>query len=215
MISDQFEAEQVSSEDMDYLWSVGFRHFGTYFFRYSSAPLDDKIGSIIPLRIDLDNFSLTKSQKKVKKKNKDLKVIIRDTIIDEEKEDLFFIHSDRFVQNKPSSIYDFLSFEPDIVPCANKEICLYDGDILVAASFLDIGLNSTSSVYAIFHPDYGKRSPGIYTLILEIEYSIQNKKKYLYPGYAFREESFYDYKKQFSNLEYYNWNDEWKPLKET
>ena len=61
------------------------------------------------------------------------------------KEDLFYRHRDRFKENIPDSIYDFLSEEPAVNPCRNQEICVYDGDRLLATSFLDIGASLSRS----------------------------------------------------------------------
>ena len=58
-----------------------------------------------------------------------------------------------------------------------------------------------------------KRSLGIYTMILEIMYAIEKKKKYYYPGYAYEKPSFYEYKKKFDNVEFYDWQSGiWLPL---
>ena len=138
--------------------------------------------------------------------------MIQDCFIDEEKENLFFIHAKRFTENRPDSIFNFLSKDnPATTPCELKEICLYDEKKLVAVSFLDIGEIASSSVYAMFHPEYAKRSLGIYTLLLEIQHSIDQKLEYLYPGYAYRQSSFYDYKKNFQPIEYFDWNGKWLP----
>ena len=50
-----------------------------------------------------------------------------------------------------------------------------------------------------------KRSLGIYTMILEMLYAKEKKKKFYYPGYAYETPSFFDYKKKFDNTEYYDW----------
>jgi arginine-tRNA-protein transferase len=198
---------------MDLLWEAGFRHFGSHFFRYSIGLLGGDYAEVLPLRIILAEFKASKSQRKTFRKNQDLTTIIRECFIDVEKENLFFIHAERFTENRPESIYTFLSLEdPANTPCELKEICIYDGERLAAVSFLDIGENSSSSVYAMFHPDYSKRQLGIYTMLLEIEYSIQNNLQYLYPGYAYREASFYDYKKKFHPLEYFDWEGNWLPF---
>jgi arginine-tRNA-protein transferase len=213
MIYDEYQFQKVNPDSMDLLWKGGFRHFGTYFFRYSIGLLNGEYAQVLPLRIDLTGFKLSKSQKKTVRKNQDLNVVIRNCFIDEEKENLFLIHAERFTENKPESIYNFLSPEDTAnTPCELKEICVYDGDLLAAVSFLDLGEKSSSSVYAMFHPDYAKRRLGIYTLLLEIEYSITREMQYLYPGYAYREASFYDYKKKFYPMEYFDWNGNWLPL---
>ncbi|MBE7413006.1 MAG: hypothetical protein L6Q54_03750 [Leptospiraceae bacterium] len=209
MIYDRLIAAKVSPTELDEFLRQGFRHFGVNFFRYSSSYLDEELEDILPLRINLTTFQFSDSQKKILKKNKDLLVSIRDSFIDPEKEKLFSLHKKRFKENEPESIYTFLSEEPSVIPCENKEVAVFYDDRLVAVSFLDIGKISTSSIYAIFDPLYSKRSLGIFTLLKEIEYSIETKKKYFYHGYAFKKPSFYDYKKNFHSLEYFDWDKKW------
>ena len=45
-----------------------------------------------------------------------------------------------------------------------------------------------------------------------IDYAKELGLKYYYPGYAYVEPSFYDYKKRFSGLEYLDWQAGWKPF---
>ncbi len=210
-VNDSFERLQVSSPKMDNLWSQGWRHFGTYFFRYSLAFHRSRFCTVMPLRIDLQRFTLSRSQKRTLAKNRDVALIIRDTKIDWEKKRLFYQHRDRFTENVPDSLYDFISGSPDI-PCRNVEICCYSSDKLLAASFLDIGETATSAVYAMFDLAESKRSLGIYTMLEAIRYSIEIGCRYYYPGYAYFEPSVYDYKKNFSGLEYLDWQNGWTTL---
>jgi Putative arginyl-tRNA:protein arginylyltransferase len=87
-----------------------------------------------------------------------------------------------------------------------------DGDRLLAASFLDIGRQSTSAVYAMFEPSESKRSLGVFTMLEAIRHSRELGCKYYYHGYAYREPSVYDYKKNFAGTEYYDWSEGWKPF---
>src|SRR5262245_43905203 len=116
-IDDSFLCRSAAPEQMDVLWAQGWRHFGTYFFRYSIALNWGKIHTVIPLRLDLTKFNPSRSQKRVLARNQDLKIIIRDTCIDGLKESLFNTHSSRFKENIPDSLYDFLSEEPAMTPC--------------------------------------------------------------------------------------------------
>lgn len=211
MINEFFVANHVRAAHMDWLWAQGWRHFGTYFFRYSMAFQSGALCHVIPLRVDLTRFLPSRSQKRAIKRNQDLDVVIRDTDIDAAKEALFDRHRKRFDENVPESIFAFLSTEPASVPCINREICLYRGDQLLAASFLDVGETATSAVYAAFEPDESKRSLGIFTMLRAIEYSRDLGVRYYYPGYAYREPSGYDYKKNFAALEYLDWDGGWKP----
>ncbi len=210
--SHYFISYHEEPEMMDFWLENGFRHFGVYFFQYETSLIDETIFHVMPLRIRLSDFIPSKSQRKIMAKNADLKVIIRDAFVDDEKEALFFEHSERFTDNRPSSLFDFLSEDPAIIPCQNKEICLYLKDKLVAVSFLDLGKASTSSIYAMFDLTESKRSLGIYTMLLEIEFSVKLQKTFYYPGYGYHESSLYDYKKKFSALEFLNWEEGWQTM---
>lgn len=205
-----FEKRRVPPDQMDLLWANGWRHFGTHFFRYSLAEHRGRVCSVIPLRVDLQNFTPSRSQKRALARNRDLTFLIRDAFIDDAKHELFFRHRERFEDNVPDSLYTFLSHQPASVPCRNQELCVYEGDRLLAASFLDLGQTATSAVYAIFAPEEHKRSLGIYTMLRAIEYSRELGCRHYYPGYAYREPSVYDYKKNFTGLEYLDWDYGWK-----
>jgi arginine-tRNA-protein transferase len=164
---------------------------------------------VIPLRIELSKFDLSQSQTRVLRRNRDLEVLIRPATIDTAKEELFGRHRERFKDNVPNSLFDFMSAEPSIAPCRNEEICVYRGDQLMAMSFLDIGSAATSAVYAAFEPKESRRSLGILTMLRAIEYSRSLGARYYYPGYAYREPSMYDYKKKFSGLEFLDWDSGW------
>ncbi len=208
-IDEYFFAQEVTPEQMDYLWEHGWRHFGVYFFRYATLAKNDGLYHILPLRLKPANFSLSTSQKRVWKKNQDLRLEIRDAFIDEAKEALFERHKTRFAENVPDSIYDFFTPQPAGIPCPAKEICLWQEERLLAASFLDLGAQATSNVYAIYEPTETKRSLGIYLILLAIAYSRELGRQYYYPGYAYQEPSHYDYKKRFSGLEHFDWQG-WK-----
>lgn len=204
-LDEYFVAPQLTPAQMDYLWAHGWRHFGEFFFRYATLHRTGGLFHVTPLRIELARCTLSTSQKRVLKKNQDLRVEIRDAFLDEVKEALFARHKARFTENVPGSIYDFLSPEPASIPCQTKEVCLFQQEQLLAVSFLDVGATATSSVYSIFEPTETKRSLGIYLILLSIAYARQNGKQFYYPGYAYEEPSVYDYKKRFRGLEKYDW----------
>jgi leucyl-tRNA---protein transferase len=209
VIEDYFESPRVSSKEMDLLWSLGFRHFGTRFFRYDAAEYNDKPVKVLPLRIDLAQYRPSKSQKRIIRRNRDLKVVFRDAFIDEEKIQLFEIHKKKFKTNIPDSIFDFVSAFPSKIPCHTVECCLYHVNKLVAVGFMDIGATATSAVYSFYDMAYNKRSLGIYMILSEITYSMESGIRHFYHGYAYEEDSFYDYKKNFTGLKYYDWTGEW------
>lgn len=212
MIWDSFECTMVRPEDMDRLWSCGFRHFGTTFFRYNAGTHDNMLCDVIPLRINLRKFRHSQSQKRIERRNRDIEVKIAKATLDHEKQRLFDIHKMRFRENIPDSLHNFFSFYPARVPCEAIEFDLFDKDRLIGVGYLDLGKTSTSSVYTFFDPSYGRRSLGIYVILLEIRYSLDNGYNYLYPGYAYKQPSFYDYKKNFYGLEYFDWIKDWHQM---
>ena len=212
--SDQqhFYCFRASPAEMDHYWSDGWRHFGELFFRYQHAEHSGQTFLVIPLRIELTRFSLSRSQKRALGKNRDARLVVRPTEIDRSQENLFLRHRTRFQENPPSSLADFLSALPSAVPCQNVSLCIYLKRKLVAVTYLDIGAQATSAVYAMFDPAESQRSLGILMILQSIQLSIDNGFRYYYPGYAYREQSMYDYKKNFTGSEYLDWNKGWKPF---
>lgn len=213
-INEYIHRTHVTSAQLDFLLAHGWRHFGTEFFRYSLVLEHGRIRQVIPLRIRLEHFHLSRSQKRILDRNRDTEVVIRPSFIDRTKEEMFHRHKERFADNVPDSIHDFLSPMPATVPCINHEICVFLNGQLIAVSFLDLGENSASAVYAIFEPEESSRSLGIFMILSGIDYAKKLNLKYYYPGYAYKGSSFYDYKKRFSGLEMYVWNRGWTEYRE-
>lgn len=204
---DQFSASVVPPEGMDELWAAGWRHFGPRFFRYS-LHFDPRAGwqVVQPLRIDLARFALSKSQRRVRNRNADVRWEIIPARADAEVQALFHEHKTRFTENVPESLFDFISAErPAVLPCECLEVRALLDERLVAASFLDVGRAAASSIYGVFDPELSRRSLGILTMLREIEYAMARGLRHYYPGYATRGSSVYDYKKRFRGLETLDW----------
>lgn len=199
---------------MDALWADGWRHFGVLFFRYRETDLGGGVCTVLPLRVDLERCAPSRSQRRVLARNRDLRVTVRESFVDGEKLALFARHRRRFTSNVPGSLTDFLSHDPANVPCRAVEVCAYAGRRLVAASFLDLGRRSTSAVYAMFEPDESRRSLGVFTMLSAINFTRETGRRHYYPGYACREPSAYDYKKNFAGLEAYDWRGGWRAVRD-
>jgi arginine-tRNA-protein transferase len=207
-VNEYFFAQSVEPGLLDWLLAHGWRHFGVYFYRYSQDHFGGQTRNVRPVRVALDDFRLSKTQRRVWRKNADLRAVIRPAAIDEAKIAMFERHKARFTHNVPHSLYDFLSDAPASVPGDGRECCVYDGDTLLAASFFDVGAESVSAVYAMFEPAASARSLGLYTMLCEIEFARAHGKRFYYQGYCHDTPSFYDYKKRFSGLQYYDWTTE-------
>lgn len=209
LINEYFFYDRVLPEAMDHIWSNGWRHFGRYFYRYSLIPHGGQICNVLPLRIRLDEFRASRSQKRILKRNQDLELRVQPAFVDDEVLSLFERHKKRFKDNVPDSIYTFISPQPSSVPCECKSVALYLKGRLVGVSYLDIGKEAASSVYQCFDPELKQRSLGICMILASARYSLEQDKTFYYPGYAYQERSHYDYKKNFSGLEAYDWDGSW------
>lgn len=211
LINEEFYADNLLPEQMDSLWAKGWRHFGRHFFRYNVGFLIDDLRFVLPLRIRLADLSFSKSQRRVLHRNGDLDVSIEPINIDAASESLFNRHKTRFNHGVPESIYNFISRQPADSPCEAKEIRVQKYGELLAVSYFDIGSDSTSGIYAIFEPTISDRGLGIFTMLKELEYSLQTGREFYYQGYAYQGPSFYDYKKRFRGTEAFDWYHNWVP----
>ncbi len=209
---DQMIIEQLDAHELDTYLEKGWRHFGTYFFRYMLSVHENQYCIVLPLRLRLSEYQPTKSQRKLMRKNAHFRHEIKPIHIGQAHIELFQQHKKKFTSSAPISIYEFVSYEnPDRIPCHAKELDVYDGDKLIAVSFFDVSAQGISSIYAMYDLSYSAARLGIYTMLLEIEYALALQKPFYYHGYSYNVPSFYDYKKRFYGLEGYNWR-EWKAI---
>lgn len=201
-------AAAVGPEVYEQLLAEGWWHLESYLWRimYDFEWHDwENRRKVMHLRYKLTDFEFSKSQRSVFRKNADLKFKIQPLrYIDEEKHKLFVKHSQRFSKRVPQSILEMTPrwlTEPNM----SWECLIYRMDRLIACSFFDMTPGTTASIYAMFDPDESKRSLGILTMCLEIQNAISQEQKIFYPGYAYFDPSHMDYKKQFHNTEYFNW----------
>ena len=213
---ESFFSTSVSAYSMDALWAQGWRHQGALFFRYTHCVMMGIEHDIVPVRIDLRQFTASKSQRRVWRRNEDLHWVIEPAVIGDDMREMFYAHSTRFVENIPTSLEDFLGEHPASVPCRCHAVKAYLDDRLVACSFLDVGAHAVSSVYAIFDPEHSKRGLGTLTLLKEIQVAQLNHKHFLYHGFATPLPSHYDYKKNFSAIHCLDWRTgNWVPREQT
>jgi leucyl-tRNA---protein transferase len=204
-ISEAFNLEQMSLAEWEYMLSLGWRHNGKLFFR-NSVDYDGESNrlDVLPIRYQLNQFDMSKSQRKIWRKNMDLKFRVEVLNVRDDMHAMFDQHKERFTYNVPTSLYDFVSPVTNS-PFPTYQFELYKHDKLVACTFVDIMRNSLSSTYAMFDLEESKRSLGVFTMLLEMAYGIRTKKALHYPGYAFLQPSYMDYKKMFAGSEYYDW----------
>ncbi len=197
-----FTLDSVSPESMDELLLLGFRHFGNHFFRNACLSCNECRG----IRLELDQFHPSKSQKRVLSKNSDLKTTV--TIVQpnhEVRELVNLWQRNRETKNnwspRPFEQDEFEIAFQTLGPSSKMLLVRDSQNKLLAVSMLDKGLRCGNSIYACFHPDYEKRSLGTYTLLKEIEYLKEENCSFHYLGHYNSKSASLSYKIKFQKAQ--------------
>lgn len=204
-----FASWAVSPSVMDQLWAGAWWHLGTTFFRQAAIPWRGRMEPLLHLRVRLDRFRLSASQRRILRKNADLRIVRREARVDALRRDLFDRHKQRFQDGVPQALDDFVGPMPSQVPVSALEFDVFHGRRLIAVSYLARGQRSVASLYGFFDPRFSNRSLGLLTMLEEIAFARTEGCDLYYPGYALREPSSMDYKKRFHGLEAYDWDRGW------
>ncbi len=214
----EFRRETMELHHWEGFLLGGWDRVGEVFFHrrhdlYRPEPGSETVfshGELMPIRYPLAGFRFTDSQRRVLRKNRDLKVSFGPKRLTEEKVDLFDRwHMARFGYH--SAIFNWVSVENK--PFPTQEVNIFLGERLIACSFFDATRHCQYSTTACFEPEFGGRSLGVLTLLAEVLHGIQTGRAFHFPGHAYVGPSKYDYKKKFNNMEAYDWETgEWQPL---
>ncbi len=203
-----FPDNAISAKRLDKMLASGYFRTGNYLMRTRVLFFNNEILNTLHIRIQLMQHEFPKNTQKVLRKNKErFRYQIQPIHISIEKELLYKEHRKRFKGNASPNLSTYLFDNLNKNIFNTYEINIYDGQRLVGFSFFDVGANSMASIIGIFDQDYASYSIGIYTMLLEIEYSKSMGLKYYYPGYVAYEPSQFNYKLRLANaFDFYDWH---------
>ena len=162
----------------------GFRRFGKMYFR-PICSLCDECKSI---KIDVDNFEFSKSQRRVIKKASNIKSYIQRPSISRTHLELFDKYH-LYMKNKKGWEYTLSTPEAyysSFVDAFNDfgyEVLYYDDEKLIGVDLIDILDDGISSIYFYYDPDYIDYSLGKLSLYNQIQFAKISHKKWIYLGY--------------------------------
>lgn len=202
-VSHLFVAPNLEPEIYEALLNQGFRRSGIIFYQNKCHGCAE----CVPLRLDVERFEPSKSQRRVLRKNEDLTVIIEDARFDEESFQLYR----NFAKSRYQSDCSEEDYSNFLVNSAlqTKMMKYYEGKKLIGVGWLDMLADSISSVYFAFDPAQSHRSLGTYSVLKEVEYCKEQRQKYLHLGFWVEDCQAMSYKNRFRPYELLQ-EGEWK-----
>jgi arginine-tRNA-protein transferase len=197
----------------------GWRRFGNYYF----YPLCNGCNECKSLRIDVENFKLTKSQRRVIKKNRYTRMYIQEPQLKDSYIDLYNKYH-KWKAQKDGWKYRAISvgeYYENFVEGASdfgKEVIYIKDNKLVGVDLIDILEDGISAIYFFYDPDYAHLSLGIYSLLYQIYIAKEMNLKYIYLGYWVDGCKAFEYKPRFQPQEILDGfpsidqEPEWKPF---
>jgi len=177
--------------DMEYnahLIERGWRRFGNMYFRPTCA----ECSACESIKIDVDNYTFSKSERRVMKKSAHIKTVLRRPTASHEHIALFkkyhdFMHDKRGWDKQEINIKNYYMSFVNGYNEYGFEVLYFDEDKLIAVDLIDILPNGISSIYFYYDPDYSHLSLGKYSMLRQIAYAKANHLEWIYMGYYVKE----------------------------
>lgn len=191
---------RISVDGYSQLSELGFRRSGNHIYR----PHCEGCNACQSIRIPVNLFKPSKSQKRIINKNKDLTVIRKVPVMDHEYFDLY----QRYIEKRHA--------DGDMYPPSPEQFhqFLVEGALnswfyefrdahqrLLAVAVTDHLQRDMSALYTFYDPDEEDRSLGTFAILTQIAEAHNRNMNYLYLGYWVKECRKMRYKTAFKPLE--------------
>ena len=190
------------------LTEAGFRRSGGHIYR----PYCADCAACIPVRVPVGDFSPTRRQRRIWRRNTELEVKGTRPCATREIYDLY----ERYINTRhidgdmyPARRDQFESFLVDGRPEAVFFEFREQGQLL-AVAVADELTGGMSAIYTFFDPDADKRSPGVFAVLWLIEETRRRALPHLYLGYWIKQCQKMNYKVDYRPIEMYI-NNHWLP----
>lgn len=191
----------VSPEELDRLLVRGWRRFGPYYFR----PVCDPCGECISIRIPVEAFVPSTSQRRARRRCRGLRIEVGPPIVDRQRLALYerWHHGRESAREwEPAGLgaeeyyLQFAFPHPSV-----REVSWWDGDRLVAVGICDVTPSCWSAVYFFYDPTIERASPGIANVVLCTELAREAGIPHVYLGYRIEGCASMRYKSRFRPYE--------------
>ncbi|NOS99608.1 MAG: arginyltransferase, partial [Phycisphaerales bacterium] len=189
-----FVIDELDADIHRALLDRGFRRSGRLVYR----PVCPACRKCTQIRVPVNGFTPSRSQRRVQRRNADLTVTIDDAPRPtDEKWRLFSAYlASRHDRQMPSDFRTFVDFLYDS-PTSTIEAVYRLGDRLAGVSILDVCEGGLSSVYMYYDPELHRRSLGTFSVLWEIDHCRRRSIPYYYIGFYVPGARTMAYKAQF------------------
>ena len=169
-----------------------------------------------PIRIPVDSYAPSKSQKRVWKRNRDIRVETGAATFTPEKLALYNRHKLQRGLSRNEQPMTRRGYEGWFVQSCTRtlEMRYLVEDRLIGVGILDVGARDTSSVYFYFDPDEHKRSLGTFSVMMEVAWLRSQAGRFHYLGLYVEDCRHLVYKAQYYPHER-RVGDSWEPARRT
>ncbi len=181
------------------LSQLGFRRSGHHYYK----PRCNGCNACIPVRIPVNSFQPTRSQKRTWNRNQDLECIHKPPVFSQE----HFALYQRYINARhqdgdmyPPTLDQYESFLMEAREDTSF-VEIRDGSQLLAVAVTDSTMDGLSSIYTFFEPTEQKRALGVYGILWQIAEAKNRDLPYLYLGYWIRNCDKMSYKTQYRPIE--------------
>ncbi len=176
----------------------GYRRFGHQLYR----PACRSCQSCISLRILAQEFSASRNQRRILRENGDIRVERRRPSVTDRHIDLFNRYH-RFMADHRGWGTDSTTLEAyvDSFVIGGEDFAwewlFYNGSELVGVTLMDQVSDAISLVYHFHDPAWRPRSPGVFSILTQLEHAKSEGHSHAYPGYWVSENASMSYKARY------------------
>jgi len=199
-------AGRVNGPTYHAFMDAGFRRSGRMIYQ----PVCPACRACVPIRVPVDRFQPSKSQRRTARRNEDLSVDAHEPAPTDEKYDLFrrYVlarHGDAMAERE--SLKSFLYESPvDTIEFTYRD----RAGALLAVGICDVSPASLSTVYFYFEPAQSKRGLGTFGAVREIAFAREAGIPHYYLGFWVRGCRAMEYKRDFEPCEYLHGDGLWR-----
>ena len=180
----------------------GWRRFGNVHFRPECSTCDE----CKTIRIKVEDFKFSKSQKRIMAKNKDIQVYVQKPSLSLDHLNLFnkyhkYMETKKGWKENKIDANDYQQSYVDGASTFGKEILYFLDDKLIAIALSDMTKDSISCVYCFYDHEYESRSLGKFSILAQMSIAKQANIEHLFLGYWIKDHYSMGYKEDYAPFE--------------